>query len=95
MSVLDHVVEIIGCHLGAAPGRFRLDTPIDGESESPDSVERIIELDEQLGITIPDHGAAAIVTAGRAVQSTEGHISKWHAASSSPAWGSSRPLATR
>ena len=100
MSVEERVIEIVSEQMGVAKDQVTRETSFvnDLGADSLDTVELVMEFEEEFDITIPDEEAEKIQTVGQAITVHRGTYEvTWQsdAASSSPAWGWSRPWARR
>lgn len=75
MSVEERVVEIVSEQMGVAKDQIRLETSFvnDLGADSLDTVELVMEFEEEFDITIPDEEAEKIQTVGQAVKYIEEH----------------------
>jgi acyl carrier protein len=72
-SVLERVIDIVAEQLGADKEKISADTHFvnDLGADSLDTVELVMELEEEFDINIPDDAAEKIQTIGQAVQHIE------------------------
>jgi len=72
-SVQDRVIEIVAEQLGVDKEKVTPETSFvnDLGADSLDTVELVMELEEEFDITIPDDAAEKIQTVGQAVQYIE------------------------
>ncbi len=77
MSVEERVIEIVSEQMGVNKDQITKDTSFvtDLGADSLDTVELVMELEEEFDITIPDEKAEEIQTVGQAVAYIEEHIS--------------------
>ena len=75
MSVEERVIEIVSEQMGVAKDQVTKDTSFvnDLGADSLDTVELVMELEEEFDITIPDEKAEEIQTVGQAVAYIEEH----------------------
>lgn len=75
-SVMERVVEIISAQMGVGKEQITQETSFvnDLGADSLDTVELVMELEEEFDITIPDEDAEQIQTVGQAVKYIEEHI---------------------
>lgn len=75
-SVIERVVEIISAQMGVGKEQITSETSFvnDLGADSLDTVELVMELEEEFDITIPDEDAEQIQTVGQAVKYIEEHI---------------------
>lgn len=75
-SVMERVVEIISAQMGVGKEQITPETSFvnDLGADSLDTVELVMELEEEFDITIPDEDAEQIQTVGQAVKYIEEHI---------------------
>ncbi len=75
MSVEERVIEIVSEQMGVAKDQITKDTSFvnDLGADSLDTVELVMELEEEFDITIPDEKAEEIQTVGQAVAYIEEH----------------------
>ena len=75
-SVQERVSEIISNQMGVAKDQVGPETSFvdDLGADSLDTVELVMELEEEFDITIPDEDAEKIQTVGQAVKYIEEHI---------------------
>ena len=75
MSVEERVIEIVREQMGVAKDQITKDTSFvnDLGADSLDTVELVMELEEEFDITIPDEKAEEIQTVGQAVAYIEEH----------------------
>ncbi|OHB77920.1 MAG: acyl carrier protein [Planctomycetes bacterium RBG_16_64_10] len=69
-SVSERVIEIVSEHLGVEKERVTAETSFvnDLGADSLDTVELVMELEEEFDITIPDDAAEKIQTVGQAIE---------------------------
>ena len=72
-SVQDRVIEIVSSQLGVSKENITAETSFisDLGADSLDTVELVMELEEEFDITIPDDAAEKIQTVGQAVEFIE------------------------
>ena len=77
-SVEERVVEIVAEQLGVDREKVSRETSFvnDLGADSLDTVELVMELEEEFDITIPDDAAEKIQTVGQAIDYIEQHQSK-------------------
>ena len=75
-SVQDRVTDIVAEQLGVDRDKVSTDTSFvnDLGADSLDTVELVMELEEEFDITIPDEAAEKIQTVGQAVEHIESHV---------------------
>lgn len=75
-SVADRVIEIISAQMGVGKDQVTPETSFvnDLGADSLDTVELVMELEEEFDITIPDEDAEQIQTVGQAIEYIEKHI---------------------
>jgi acyl carrier protein len=75
VSVEERVIEIVSEQMGVAKDQITKDTSFvnDLGADSLDTVELVMELEEEFDITIPDEKAEEIQTVGQAVAYIEEH----------------------
>ena len=75
MSVQDRVIEIVSEQMGVAKDQVTSETSFvnDLGADSLDTVELVMEFEEEFDITIPDEEAEKIQTVGQAIQYIEEH----------------------
>ena len=75
MSVEERVIEIVSEQMGVSKDQITKDTSFinDLGADSLDTVELVMELEEEFDITIPDEKAEEIQTVGQAVAYIEEH----------------------
>jgi len=75
VSVEERVIEIVREQMGVAKDQITKDTSFvnDLGADSLDTVELVMELEEEFDITIPDEKAEEIQTVGQAVAYIEEH----------------------
>jgi acyl carrier protein len=73
-SVEERVIDIVAEQLGVSKDQIKLETSFvnDLGADSLDTVELVMELEEEFDINIPDDAAEKIQTVGQAIE----HISK-------------------
>lgn len=74
-SVEERVIEIVAEQMGVAKDQITRDTSFvnDLGADSLDTVELVMELEEEFDITIPDDKAEGIQTVGQAVDYIHAH----------------------
>ena len=75
MSVEERVIEIVSEQMGVAKDQVTRDTSFvnDLGADSLDTVELVMEFEEEFDITIPDEEAEKIGTVGQAISYIEEH----------------------
>jgi acyl carrier protein len=75
-SVEERVISIVGEQLGAAKEEIKRDTSFvnDLGADSLDTVELVMELEEEFDINIPDDVAEKIQTVGQAIDHIEAAV---------------------
>ncbi len=75
MSVEERVIEIVSEQMGVAKDQVTRDTSFvnDLGADSLDTVELVMEFEEEFDITIPDEEAEKIGTVGQAINYIEEH----------------------
>ncbi len=75
MSVEERVIEIVSEQMGVAKDQVTKETDFvnDLGADSLDTVELVMEFEEEFDITIPDEEAEKIRTVGQAIQYIEEH----------------------
>jgi acyl carrier protein len=75
VSVEDRVIEIVSEQMGVAKDQITKETSFvnDLGADSLDTVELVMEFEEEFDITIPDEEAEKIQTVGQAIQYIEEH----------------------
>ncbi len=75
-SVQERVTDIVAEQLGVDRDKVTSDTSFvnDLGADSLDTVELVMELEEEFDITIPDEAAEKIQTVGQAVEHIESHV---------------------
>lgn len=75
-SVTERVIDIISSQMGVAKEQINENTSFvnDLGADSLDTVELVMELEEEFDITIPDEDAEQIQTVGQAIKYIEEHI---------------------
>jgi acyl carrier protein len=75
VSVEERVIEIVSEQMGVAKDQVTRDTSFvnDLGADSLDTVELVMEFEEEFDITIPDEEAEKIQTVGQAIQYIEEH----------------------
>jgi acyl carrier protein len=75
VSVEERVIEIVSEQMGVAKDQITKETSFvnDLGADSLDTVELVMELEEEFDITIPDEKAEEIQTVGQAVAYIEEH----------------------
>jgi acyl carrier protein len=76
VSVEERVIEIVSEQMGVSKDQVTKDTSFinDLGADSLDTVELVMELEEEFDITIPDEKAEEIQTVGQAVSYIEEHL---------------------
>jgi acyl carrier protein len=76
VSVEERVIEIVSEQMGVSKDQITKDTSFinDLGADSLDTVELVMELEEEFDITIPDEKAEEIQTVGQAVAYIEEHL---------------------
>ena len=77
MSVEERVMEIVSEQMGVDKDRVTPETSFinDLGADSLDTVELVMELEEEFDINIPDEDAEKIQTVGEAIKYIDGHVS--------------------
>jgi acyl carrier protein len=75
-SVAERVIEIISAQMGVGKDQVTPETSFvnDLGADSLDTVELVMELEEEFDITIPDEDAEQIQTVGQAIDYIDKHI---------------------
>ncbi len=75
MSVEERVIEIVSEQMGVAKDQITRDTSFvnDLGADSLDTVELVMEFEEEFDITIPDEEAEKIQTVGQAIDYIQEH----------------------
>jgi acyl carrier protein len=75
VSVEERVIEIVSEQMGVAKDQITRETSFvnDLGADSLDTVELVMEFEEEFDITIPDEEAEKIQTVGQAIQYIEEH----------------------
>jgi acyl carrier protein len=75
-SVEERVIEIVGEQLGVSKDQITRDTSFvnDLGADSLDTVELVMELEEEFDINIPDDAAEKIQTVGQAIDHIEAAV---------------------
>ncbi|MFO0907245.1 MAG: acyl carrier protein [Isosphaeraceae bacterium] len=75
MSVEERVIDIVSDQMGVAKDQVTRETSFvnDLGADSLDTVELVMEFEEEFDITIPDEAAEKIQTVGQAIQYIEEH----------------------
>lgn len=75
-NIQERVIEIISAQMGVAKENVKAETHIvnDLGADSLDTVEMVMELEEEFEITIPDEDAEKIQTVGQAIKYIEEHM---------------------
>jgi acyl carrier protein len=75
VSVEERVIEIVSEQMGVAKDQVTKETSFvnDLGADSLDTVELVMEFEEEFDITIPDEEAEKIQTVGQAIQYIEAH----------------------
>ena len=76
MSVEERVIEIVSEQLGVAKEQITRETSFinDLGADSLDTVELVMELEEEFDITIPDEKAEEIQTVSQAIDYIQEHL---------------------
>ncbi len=74
-SVEERVIEIVSEQMGVAKDQITRDTSFvtDLGADSLDTVELVMEFEEEFGITIPDEEAEKIQSVGQAIDYIQEH----------------------
>jgi acyl carrier protein len=77
-SVQERVIDIVAEQLGADKDKITMDTHFvnDLGADSLDTVELVMELEEEFDINIPDDAAEKIQTVGQAIDHIERAVEK-------------------
>ena len=75
MSVEERVIEIVSEQMGVAKDQISRETSFvnDLGADSLDTVELVMEFEEEFDITIPDEEAEKIQTVGQAIEYIDAH----------------------
>lgn len=75
-NIQERVIEIISAQMGVSKENVKAETHIvnDLGADSLDTVEMVMELEEEFDITIPDEDAEKIQTVGQAIKYIEEHM---------------------
>jgi acyl carrier protein len=75
VSVEERVIEIVSEQMGVSKDQVNRETSFvnDLGADSLDTVELVMEFEEEFDITIPDEEAEKIQTVGQAIDYIEGH----------------------
>ena len=75
MSVEERVIEIVSEQMGVAKDQINKDTSFvnDLGADSLDTVELVMEFEDEFELSIPDEEAEKIQTVGQAIQYIEEH----------------------
>jgi acyl carrier protein len=75
VSILERVIEIVSEQMGVSKDQVTRDTSFvnDLGADSLDTVELVMEFEEEFAITIPDEEAEKIQTVGQAIDYIEQH----------------------
>jgi len=76
VSIEERVIEIVGEQMGVSKDQITHETSFinDLGADSLDTVELVMELEEEFDINIPDEDAEKIQTVGQAVKYIEEHV---------------------
>jgi len=76
-AIADRVIEIICNQLGVKKENVSFESSFvnDLQADSLDTVELMMELEEEFGVSIPDEEAQQITTVGKAIKYIEEHSS--------------------
>ena len=77
-SVMERVTDIVAEQLGVDKEKINADTSFvnDLGADSLDTVELVMELEEEFDVNIPDDAAEKIQTVGQAVEFIDQHAGK-------------------
>jgi len=75
-TIAERVVEIICNQLGVTKDKVTPESSFvnDLQADSLDTVELMMELEEEFGVSIPDEEAQKIATVGQAIKYVEEHM---------------------
>lgn len=75
-EILEKVREIVGEQMGVDKGEINMETSFvnDLNADSLDTVELVMELEDEFDMSIPDEEAEKLQTVGSAVEFIEKHI---------------------
>jgi acyl carrier protein len=75
-EILEKVREIVGEQMGVDKGEINMETSFvnDLNADSLDTVELVMELEDEFDMSIPDEEAEKLQTVGAAVEFIEKHI---------------------
>jgi acyl carrier protein len=85
-SVAERVIDIVAEQLGVSKDQINRDTHFvnDLGADSLDTVELVMELEEEFDINIPDDAAEKIQTVGQAIDHIEKAVEQEHPSGENP-----------